>query len=123
MGAERSSVAMQLIDHDIFQISKNKIKPVFTVIRQERRVQHLRVGQNNIRVLSDPAALRLHRIAVIDTRRNSSFSKVLKNRLKRPVLIRRKCFRRIDKYRSGERIVQNRLQHRKQKTQRLPAGC
>ena len=121
MGAKGSSVAVQLIDHDIFQIHKNKIKPVFAVIRQKRRVQHLRVGQNNIRALSDSAALRLHRVSVVNSRRNPACSKVLKNRLKRSVLIRRKRFRRIDKYRSGERILQNRLQNREQKTQCLPA--
>ena len=38
------------------------------VSRQERRIQHLRVGQNGICTFSNPAALRLHRIPVINSR-------------------------------------------------------
>ena len=122
MGAESPSVAVQLINDNIFQICKNKIKPVFAVIRQKRRIQHLRVRQDEIRAFSDPAPLRRHRIPVIDSRRDPSLSEILKKRLQCPVLIRGKRLCRIDKDRPGERILQNSLEHRKQKAQCLPAG-
>ena len=91
------------------------------MVRQKRRVQHLRVGQDDIRTLPDPAPLRLHRIPVIDPCRNPPFSKIFKERLKRPVLVCGERFRRIDEDRPGKGLFQYRLQHWKQKAQCLSA--
>ena len=66
MPAKCSSVAVQFINHDIIQIGKYKIKSIFTVVGQESCIQHLRIRQNNIRTLPDPAAFCRHRISIID---------------------------------------------------------
>ena len=122
MCSEGSPVTVELIDNHIFQVRKNKIKPVFTVIWQECRIQHLRVCQNNIRAFPYPAPLRRHGIPVVDSRRDPSFAEIFQKRLKRPVLIRRKSLGRIYKDRPGEGILQDLLQYREQKTQCLSTG-
>jgi len=105
MPAKCSSVAMQFINHDILQIGKYKIKSIFTVVRQESCIQHLRIRQDNIRTLPDPAAFCRHRISIIDPCRYTPLTKILQYRSQYPILITCKCFRRINKNRTRQRIL------------------
>ena len=122
MGAESSPVSMKLVNDHIFQIGKDKIKPIAAVIWQKSRIQHFRIGQDNVGAFPYPAPLRLHRIPVIDSCVDPSFSKILQHRLQSPVLIAGQGFSRIDKDCSGQRILQDLLKHRQKKAEGLPAG-
>ena len=120
--AEGTPVAMQFIDHYVFQIGKNKIESVFAVVRKKRRVQHFRIGQDDIGTFADPAALCRRSVSVVYPCRDPPRAEVFQDRLYRPVLVAGKRLGRIDKHRSCQRVFQNPLQNRQEKAECLAAG-
>jgi hypothetical protein len=66
--SERASVGVQLVHHDVLQVREQEVKAERAVVRQKGRVQHLRVGQDDVRAAADAASLVRRRVAVVDSR-------------------------------------------------------
>ena len=76
MRAKRSAIGVQLINHNVFQIGKNKIKPILAMIWQKRSIYHFRVCQYDVGTLPDSRSLCDRRISGVYTRCNAVFSKI-----------------------------------------------
>jgi len=63
VAAEHTAIGVQLIDHDIAQILE-QARPA-RVVRQNSRVQHVRIRQDDVPLLADGLAGIARRVAVI----------------------------------------------------------
>ena len=122
MGAESPSVSVQFVDHHIPQIGKQQIKSVFAVVGQKGSIDHLRVGQNDIGMAANPAALGGGSISVIHPCRYPVLPEKFQQGPQRLVLVAGQRLSGIDEQGPGPGIAKDFLQHRQQKAQRLAAG-
>lgn len=121
VGTERPSVCMQLVDDDVFQIGENKIESEVAVVRQKSRVEHVRVGENDVCATADFASFVDGRVAVVNAGLDFVFPKIFEEWNQIAELVARQRFCRIDEYRAGFRVVQDFLHDRKQEAQRFSA--
>ena len=63
MASEDSTVIVQLVDNNIFQVFK-ELHP-FSVVRKNPRMEHVRIGENNVPSCPDGLACILRRVSVI----------------------------------------------------------
>src|SRR5699024_8268529 len=105
MSPESTPVGVEFISGHIFQIRENKVEPIAAVIWKKSRIQHFRIGKDNVGTFPYSAPLRLHGISIINPSVDPSISEIFQNRLQRPVLVAGKGFGRVNKDRSGQRIL------------------
>jgi hypothetical protein len=64
VGAEHAAIDVSLVDHDPGEVREH-VSPG-AVVRQHPHVQHVRVGEDEVRALSDRTPLLARRVAVVD---------------------------------------------------------
>src|SRR5262245_56419890 len=69
MASEHAAIRVQLIDHDVLQIFKQPRPP--GVVRQDPRVQHVGIGQDNVPLLPNRLPRIARRVPVIGKHRKS----------------------------------------------------
>jgi hypothetical protein len=113
--AEDAAIHVRLVDDDIPEVGEHVAPAV--VVRQHAHVEHVRVGQDQVRPLADlPAALALC-VAVVDRRAH-----VLHLQLaERPHLVLRERLRRVEVERAALRLLGQRRQHREVEGEALAA--
>jgi hypothetical protein len=62
--AEHAAVDVRLVDHDPGEV-REQVAPV-AVVRKHANVQHVRVGEDQVRAVADGAALLTRGVAVVD---------------------------------------------------------
>ncbi len=105
MGTERSSVCMQLVDDNVFQIGENKIESEVAVVRQKSRVEHVRVGENDVCATADFASFVDGRVAVVNAGLDFVFPKIFEEWNQIRELVARQRFCRIESHRVVFRVV------------------
>ena len=68
VAAEDAAVGVQLVDHDVAELLE-QLEPL-RVVRQDRRVEHVRVGDHDLPGRPDRRPDRRRRVAVIGRRRD-----------------------------------------------------
>lgn len=72
---------MKLIYYNKLQIGKYEIEAALIMVRQERRIEHLGVRQNNVCTVPDTGPFINRSVAVIHAGINSTLAKEIQNRL------------------------------------------
>ena len=116
LGAEHPPQHVRLVDHHERQ-SEEEVGPP-GVIGKQRRVEHVGVGQHEVRARPDQRALRPRRVPVVD--RGLELREL--ERPDGPELVAREGLRREQEQRRGLRDRQGSLRERHLVDERLPAG-
>jgi hypothetical protein len=115
MRAEHAAVHVRLVDDYEREIGEH-VAPA-RVVWQHAHVEHVRVGQDQVRALADGAALLARRVPVVDRVAQERRAQLVQ--LARLVL--RERLGRVDVDRPRPRIARQRVEHRQVERQRLAA--
>ena len=116
VGAEDASVDVRLVDDDVAQ-PRQHLSPV-AVVGQDADVEHVGVGQDQVRAAADRRALLARRVAVVDRVPQAARSDL--GQLARLVLGER--LGRIEVDRAGGVVAGDRVEHRHVEGERLARG-
>ena len=115
IASEHSPVGVHIVDDHVVQVTE-EVRPAI-VLREDPQVQHVRIGEDDLRLLANRSALRGGRIAVVCAPR-----KVGQPKLGEPIgLILGQGFGRKEIQRTRILIVRQRFQHGQVIAQRLSA--
>ena len=113
--AEDAAVDVRLVDDDEAEVREHVAPAV--VVRQDADVEHVRVGQDDVRPLADlPAPLALG-VAVVDRRLHALDAEGLQ----RARLILRERLRRVEVERAALRLAREQVEHGQVEREALPA--
>ena len=115
--AEHAAVDVRLVDHDPGEVGQH-VAPA-AVVGQHPHVQHVRVGEDQVRALADRAPLLARRVAVVDRVAQERAPPKLVQ-LARLVLGER--LGRVEVERARPRVGGERVEHRQVEGERLAAG-
>ena len=130
VAAEHSAIGMELVDHDVAKVLE-QLRPA-RMVRQDPRVNHVGVGQHDMRAAADRATCVLRRIAVVgedaDPRLpfplppspcgERTVDKLVQ--LGELILRKRLCGKQVQ--RACGRVAQNGAEHRRVVAERLAGG-
>ena len=114
---EDAAVDVRLVDHHDVQVHE-EVRPR-RVVGQDPGVQHVRVGQDQVRALADRAAVLALGVAVVDRRAHGAAQP---ERRDRPQLVLGQRLRGVEVQRARRRDRAQRVQRRDVEAQRLPGG-
>ena len=118
--AEHASVGVQLVDDDIAQVFKQPRPP--RVVRQNPRVQHVRIGQDDVALLADGFARVARRVPVISEHAEPVLQPLVEVvQLRQLILRQRFSWKKVEGARI--RIGQNGIQNGQVVAQGFAAGC
>ena len=119
MGPARTAPRVELVNHHVAQIAEDVAVALAAVVGNQRRIQHVRVGQHQVAAIADPRALGRRCVAVVDTRFNAAACEQLDEIQDPAQLILGQRLGGEDEERTRRRIFQDRVQNRQQVRQRL----
>ena len=114
--AEDAAIRVRLVDHHPAQVGEEV--PPALVVGEQGHVEHVRVGEHQVRAAADRRPVVARRVAVVD--RVAELGQRELGHLAR--LILRQRLGRVDVERPGLRVGGDRVEHRKVERQRLPRG-
>ncbi len=114
VGAEDASVHVRLVDDDIAEVLQDV--PPAVVMREHADVEHVRVGEDQVRPLADLPAALAFRVAVVDRRLHARHGETGE----RAQLILRECFGRVEVQRAGLRLARERVEHGQVESEGFP---
>ena len=114
--AEDAAVDVRLVDDDVAEVVQHVGPEV--VLGQHADVEHVRVGQDQVRPLADLPAALLRRVAVVDRRPDARDGELAE----RARLVLRERLRRVQVDRPALRVGGERVEHRQVERQRLSGG-
>jgi len=118
---ERAAVGMHLVHHDVFQ-APQEIAPAAVVIGQDPRMQHVGVGDHEIRAFHDLAAFFARGVAVKGAEL-AGVERGFEQCAERALLVARKRLGGVEQQHAEGRLAAAVVaQDRQQKGQRLPRG-
>ena len=113
MRAEHAAVHVRLVDHHDREVGE-EVAPR-GVVREDRQVQHVRVGEHDVRPPPDRRALLARRVAVVDRRPRPLHAE----RVQRARLVLRERLRRVEVQRPRPRVAAQHVERRQVEAQRL----
>ena len=116
MRAEHPAVHVRLVHHHPGQVGEH-VAPL-AVLGERAHVDHVRVGEDQVRPRTDRPALVARRVAVVDRvaqERRTQLAELAG-------LVLRERLRRVEVKRAGAGVVSQRVEHRQVEGQRLAAG-
>ncbi len=111
--AEHAAVHVRLVDHDDVEVGE-EVRPG-VVVGQDPDVQHVRVGEHDVRPPPDGRALLARGVAVVDRRPRPLDAQ----RVQRPRLVLGQRLRGVEVERAGARVAREPVQRRQVERQRL----
>src|SRR5689334_14195020 len=120
MAAENAAIRMQLVENDIAQILKEP-RPA-RVVREDARMQHVRIGQYHMAFFADGLARVSGRISIVGEYTKAMIEPLIQViEFGELVLCKRLCGKKVERARVG--VFQNRVQHGKVVAECFSGSC